>query len=115
MSDCSTNALEPKRKTKRQPEFVDDGLLVCRNASVYVCDGEDTRAHGFDVHLNIGDNQEFDNICFDSTATLYDRSTLLEAWQDAADWLHDTAQTLQVMANYIRANDFFEEVEDVED
>lgn len=90
---------------KRKPQWVDDGLLTYRNVTVYVCDGEDVRAHGFDVHLNIGENQEFDHICFDATATLYDRSTLGEAWDDAADWLYETANTLMELRNYIKAND----------
>lgn len=90
---------------RSKPEWVDDGLLSYRNVTVYVCDGEDRQAHGFDVHLNIGDNHEFERICFDATATLYDRSTLGEAWDDAADWLYETADTLMELRNYIRAND----------
>lgn len=90
---------------RSKPEWVDDGLLALRNVTVYVCDGEDVQAHGYDVHLNIGENQEFDHIYFDATATLHDRLTLDEAWDDAADWLHETASTLQELANYIRAND----------
>ena len=92
-------------RNRNKPEWVDDGLLALRNVTVYVCDGEDARVHGFDVHLNVGDNYELDHICFDATATLYDRSTLGEAWDDAADWLRETANTLQELANYIRAND----------
>ena len=92
-------------RDRGKPEWVDDGLLVLRNVTVYVCDGEDTQVHGFDVHLNVGDNHEFDHICFDATATLRDRSTLGEAWDDAADWLHETASTLQELASYIKAND----------
>lgn len=90
---------------RNRPEWVDDGLLSHRNVTVYVCDGEDTQAHGFDVHLNIGDNHELDHICFDATATLHDRDTLGVAWDDAANWLHETASTLQELANYIKAND----------
>ena len=91
---------------RNKPEWVDDGLLALRNVTVYVCDGEDREAHGFDVHLNVNDNDgDLERIMFDATATLYDRSTLGEAWDDAADWLHETANTLQELCNYIRAND----------
>lgn len=92
-------------RDRGKPEWVDDGLLALRNVTVYVCDGEDVQAHGFDVHLNIGDDHELDHICFDASATLYDRSTLGEAWDDAADWLYETASTLMELRNYIRAND----------
>ena len=92
-------------RDRGMPEWVDDGLLSYRNVTVYVCDGEDAQAHGFDVHLNIGDNHEFEHIFFDNTATLYDRSTLAEAWDDAADWLYETANTLMELRNYIKAND----------
>jgi hypothetical protein len=92
-------------RNRNKPEWVDDGLLSLRNVTVYVCDGEDTRTNGFDVHLNIGDNHELEHICFDATATLYDRSTLGEAWGDAADWLYVTANTLMELRNYIKAND----------
>jgi hypothetical protein len=85
-------------------EWIDDGLLTHRNATVYVCDAEGEPGC-FDAHINIGENQQFDRICFDATATLCDRLTLGEAWDDAADWLHNTAQALQEIANYIRAND----------
>lgn len=33
---------------RNKPEWVDDGLLSYRNVTVYVCDGEDRRAGGFD-------------------------------------------------------------------
>jgi len=102
-------------RDRSKPEWVDDGLLTLRNVTVYVCDGEDRRAGGFDVHLNIGENQELDHICFDATATLYDRSTLGEAWDDAADWLYETANTLMELRNYIRANDVCREGETVVD
>ena len=92
-------------RDRNKPEWVDDGLLALRNVTVYVCDGEDVQVHGFDVHLNIGENHELDHICFDATATLHDRSTLGEAWDDAADWLYETANTLMELRNYIRAND----------
>lgn len=98
-------------KVKR-PYFADDGLLVHRNATVYVCDAEDREAGGLDVHLCVGDDDSLDHIYFDSNATLCNRQTLLEAWQDAADWLHETASTLQEMCNHIRANDFFGEDDD---
>ena len=88
----------------KRPSFVDDGLLVHRNATVYVCDADDVQAGGYDVHLNIGEDDRLDTIMFDNIATLYDRDNLHEAWMDAADWLYETANTLMELRNHIRSN-----------
>ncbi len=88
----------------KQPRWVDDGLVVYRNATVYICDAEDTRMEGYDIHLDIAEDGTFDHIMFDNTATLYDRGTLREAWEDAADWLHETAQALQGLESWIRSD-----------
>jgi hypothetical protein len=90
-------------RDRSKPEWVDDGLLTHRNATVYVCDAEDEPGC-FDVHINIGEDQQLDRICFDASATLCDRLTLGGAWDDAADWLHETADTLMELRNYIKAN-----------
>lgn len=91
-----------------KPYWVEDGLLIYRDATVYVCDAEDAEAGGFDVHLSVGDDDRFDHIYFDSNATLYNRSTLLEAWSDAVGWLNKTASTLNQLADYIMENDYFD-------
>ena len=89
----------------REPYWADDGLLVHRNATVYVCDAEDSQAGRYDVHLDVSENGELDHIMFDNTATLYDRMTLGEAWDDAADWLYETANTLMELRDYILVNE----------
>lgn len=94
-----------------KPHWVDDGLVVHRNATVYVCDADDTVAGGYDVHLNIGDDDTFDHIMFDNTATLYNRGTLAESWDDAAEWLYETANTLMELRNWILSNDIGHELE----
>ena len=88
-----------------KPYWVEDGLLIHRDATVYVCDAEDKEAGGYDVHLCVGDDDRFDHIYFDSNATLCNRQTLEEAWIDATDWLYKTANTLMELRNYILAND----------
>ena len=85
------------------PRWADDGLLVHRNATVYVCDAED-EAGCYDVHLDIGEDDTLDHIMFYNTATLCDRGNLREAWEDAADWLYETANTLMELRNHIKAN-----------
>ncbi len=88
-------------RNRKEPELVDDGLLVYKNVSVYVCDADDPKGGVYDVHLNIGDDGELEHIMFDNTSTLYDRWSLDESWRDAAEWLRETATTLQVAANWI--------------
>ena len=46
----------------KEPRFVDDGLMVYKNVTVYVCDADDAREGGYDVHLNVGDDDTFDHI-----------------------------------------------------
>ena len=89
----------------KEPQFVDDGLMVYKNVTVYVCDADDAREGGYDVHLNVGDDDTFDHIMFDSTATLYNRGTLPEAWIDAAEWLAETADTMRELADHIKRYD----------
>ena len=93
----------------KKPYWADDGLLVYRNATVYVTDAEDVQAGGYDVHLCIGDDDTLDHIYFDSNSTLYNRQTLAEAWSDAVAWLHHAAWTLNELADYIMENDYFDE------
>ena len=93
-----------------KPHWVDDGLVVHRNVTVYVCDADDAQEGGYDVHLNVGDNDAFDHIMFDNTATLYNRGTLAESWDDAATWLYETANTLMELRNWILANDIGHEL-----
>lgn len=89
----------------KKPYWVEDGLLIHRNATVYVCDAEDAQAGGYDVHLCVGADDSFDHVYFDSDETLCNRSTLREAWTDAADWLGETANTLTELRSYILENE----------
>lgn len=91
-------------KDNSEPKWVCDGLIVHRNVTVYVCDADDPQVNGFDVHLNVGDNDGFDHIMFDNTATLYDRGTLGESWGDASEWMRDTADALSEFASWIDAH-----------
>lgn len=97
----------------KEPEMIDDGLLMCKNVSVYVCDADDRQEGGYDVHLNVGDGNDW-NVMFDSSDTLCNRSTLREAWEDAREWLEDHAATMLKMAGYINTHDelFDDEEED---
>lgn len=87
------------------PCWADDGLLVHGNVAVYVCDAEDADAGGYDVHLDVSEDGTLDHIFFDNSATLYNRVTLAEAWDDAAGWLYETANALMELRNYIIWNE----------
>ena len=100
-------------KKDGKPYWADDGLLVYRDATVYVCDAEDTEAGGYDVHLCVGDDDRLDHIYLDSNATLCNRSTLTESWSDAAGWLRVTASTMNELADYIMENDYFADENEV--
>ena len=96
---------ERNMSMRKSPYWADDGLLVHRNATVYVCDADDTQAGGFDVHLDVSEDGTLDHIMFDNTATLFNRVTLAEAWDDAAGWLYETANVLMELRNYILGNE----------
>lgn len=87
-----------------EPRWIDDGLIVHKNITVYVCNADDIRVNGYDVHLNVGEDDRLDHIMFENTATLYDRSTLAESWGDAAGWLRETAGGMQELAAWIDAH-----------
>ena len=94
-----------------EPWWADDGMLVHRNATVYVCDAEDAQAGGLDVHIDITDGDgDLERLMFDSSATIYDSEDLRDAWMNAASWLEGTAETLREMADWIRKNDVGAEV-----
>ena len=84
-----------------KPHWVDDGLVAHRNVTVYVCDADDVQAGGYDVHMDVSEDGALGHIMFDNTATLYNRGTLAESWDDAATWLYETANTLMELRNWI--------------
>ncbi len=97
-----------------KPKWIDDGLVNHENVTVYVCDAEDKMSGAaYDSHINVGDNGDLYHLIYEGSAHLHDRMTIREAWEDAADWMRESAKNLTEFADWI--DESIDEIERAED